>query len=102
MLLVCSQRCGGRLFRALFAEVDLDEQGEYLEHRLTQPAFICLNCGSPAVDLGQVPVEIAAEEAADEMPEPREVLCPVCETPVKVGAEGECPVCGSYLELEAG
>lgn len=102
MLLVCSRRCGGKLFRALFAEVDVDEQGEYTAHRLTQPGFVCLNCGSPAVDLARVPDEIAAEEAEDQAPEPREVLCPVCETLVQVGPEAECPVCGSYLEIEAG
>jgi hypothetical protein len=101
MLLVGSRRCGGKLFRALFAEVDVDEQGAYLDHRLAQPGFVCLNCGSPAVDLAEVPGEIAAEQAADLPPEPREVLCPVCETLVEVGPEAECPVCGSYLETEA-
>jgi len=29
MLLMCANRCGGALFRALFAEVDLDSGGEY-------------------------------------------------------------------------
>ena len=47
MLLVCSRRCGGGLFRALFAEVELDASGAYQDHRVTQPGYVCLNCGAP-------------------------------------------------------
>ena len=43
MQLVCSRRCGGELFRALFAEVDLDAAGGYQDHNLVQPGYICLN-----------------------------------------------------------
>jgi len=53
MMLVCSNRCGGQLFRALFAEVDVDASGEYQDYRVAQPGYVCLNCGAPAVDLGE-------------------------------------------------
>ncbi len=46
MQLACSRRCGGSLFRALFAEVDLDADGIYQDHRIAQPGYICLNCGA--------------------------------------------------------
>src|SRR3989440_10105225 len=102
MLLVCSAKCGSRLFRALFAEVDLDSAGIYQDHRLAQPGYICLNCGSPAFDLGEVPAEMQAEaqaEADEAKPAAVDILCPVCETMVQ-GDEGmEGPDCGSPLEV---
>ncbi len=102
MLLVCSSRCGGSLFRALFAEVDVDAGGAYLDHQVLQANYMCLGCGSPALDLGAVPVEIQAEREAD-LPETLdEILCPVCESLVEVGANRECPDCGAYLaEVDA-
>jgi DNA-directed RNA polymerase subunit RPC12/RpoP len=99
MLLVCSGRCGGRLFRAMFAEVDIDSGGAYQGHRITQPGYICLNCGAPAVDLSEVPAEMDAEAAADEPAAGADILCPVCETLVQVDAGMECPNCGAPLEV---
>jgi len=100
MFLVCSSRCGSNLFRALFAEVEIDASGEYQDHRLTQPGYVCLNCGAPAVDLGEVPAELEAEARADEREYAApDVLCPVCETMVQLGADMECPNCGSPLEV---
>lgn len=100
MLLACSRRCGGKLFRALFAEVDVDAGGEYQEHRITQPGYICLNCGAPAVDLGQVPAQIQADEEEESAAVVMaDVLCPVCETKVQLDANMECPNCGSPLEV---
>ncbi len=99
MWLVCSQRCGGSLFRAMFAEVDVDAGGEYQGHRVTQPGYRCLNCGAPAVDLGQVPDAMAEEAEEDTPPSPMDVLCPVCETLVSVVPGEECPHCGSALEV---
>jgi len=100
MLLVCSSRCGGELFRALFAEVEIDSSGEYQDYRVTQPGYVCLNCGSPALDLGEVPAAME-EEARDDEPAvaPTDVLCPVCETMVQLDANMECPNCGSPLEV---
>jgi DNA-directed RNA polymerase subunit RPC12/RpoP len=101
MLLVCSRKCGGKLFRALFAEVEIDSGGEYLDHRVTQPGYVCLNCGAPALDLGEVPAEMEAEarEDASSTTVVADVLCPVCETMVRLDADLECPNCGSPLEV---
>jgi DNA-directed RNA polymerase subunit RPC12/RpoP len=98
MQLNCSARCGGTLFRALFAEVDVDTDGEYVDHRVVQPSYICLNCGSPALDLGEVPAAIRAEAEEDEPPPAVEILCPVCESRVVVSSDRECPNCGAFLE----
>jgi rubrerythrin len=99
MLLICSGNCGGRLFRALFSEVEMDSGGAYVDHRVMQPGYVCLNCGAPAFDLAEVPGEIAAEAAADEAPTVTDILCPVCETLVQVEADMECPNCGAPLEV---
>jgi DNA-directed RNA polymerase subunit RPC12/RpoP len=98
MQLKCSNRCGGVLFRALFAEVDVDSEGEYQDHRIVQPSYICLNCGSPALDIGEVPAAMWAEREEDEPAAQVEILCPVCESRVVVGADRECPNCGAFLE----
>jgi len=101
VLLVCSRRCGGALFRALFAEVEMDSAGEYQDHRITQPGYVCLNCGAPALDLAAVPAELEAEAREDEAGTmvTADVLCPVCETMVQLDANMECPNCGSPLEV---
>jgi DNA-directed RNA polymerase subunit RPC12/RpoP len=101
MFLVCSRRCGGDLFRALFAEVELDSAGAYQDHRVTQPGYVCLNCGAPALDLATVPAELEAEAQQEEAAAMvvSEVLCPVCETRVHLDANMECPNCGSPLEV---
>jgi hypothetical protein len=99
MWLVCSRRCGGELFRVLFAEVDVDAGGEYQGHRVVQPGYLCLNCGSPAVDLGQVPETMSEEDEEEAVPTSLDVLCPVCETLVSVVPGEECPNCGSALEV---
>ncbi len=101
MVLVCSRRCGGRLFRAMFAEVELDSSGAYQDHRIAQPGYVCLNCGAPAFDLAEVPAEMVAEEEADAAAAQTiaDILCPVCETLVEVGGDMECPNCGAPLEV---
>jgi DNA-directed RNA polymerase subunit RPC12/RpoP len=87
------------LFRALFAEVDLDASGVYQDHRIAQPGYICLNCGAPAFDLSTVPAQMVADAEEDEAPPAKvDILCPVCETLVQVGDEMECPNCGAPLE----
>lgn len=99
MFLVCSQRCGGSLFRALFAEVEVDASGEYQSYTITQPGYVCLNCGAPALDLSTVPAELEAEAEEDAAQPLADVLCPVCETMVQLDANMECPNCGSPLEV---
>jgi hypothetical protein len=100
MWLVCSRRCGGTLFRALSAEVDVDSSGEYQAHRIVQAGFLCLNCGAPAMDLGAVPEAMNDDEESEESaPTSVDILCPVCETLVSVLPGEECPNCGAALEL---
>ncbi|HSR25205.1 MAG TPA: hypothetical protein VLW53_16740 [Candidatus Eisenbacteria bacterium] len=99
MWLVCSQRCGGTLFRALDAEVEVDAAGTYQAHRVVQPGYLCLNCGSPAVDLGAVPEAMEDDEEGDSAVTSVDVLCPICETLVSVLPGEECPNCGAVLEL---
>jgi rubrerythrin len=101
MLLVCSSKCGSRLFRALFAEVEVDSAGEFQDYRVSQPAYVCLNCGAPALDLGEVPAALDADARADEAAAATvaDVLCPVCETMVQLDENMECPNCGSPLEV---
>jgi hypothetical protein len=97
--LTCSQRCGGNLFRALFAEVDVDSGGEYQGHHLTQPGFVCLNCGAPAVDLGDVSAAMAEDSEEDLAPVRSDILCPHCETVISVLPGEPCPNCGAELEV---
>jgi DNA-directed RNA polymerase subunit RPC12/RpoP len=101
MLLVCSRKCGSKLFRALFAEVEVDSAGEFQDYRVAQPGYVCLNCGAPAFDLAQVPAELEAEAREDEAAAApvTDVLCPVCETMVQLDRNLECPNCGSPLEV---
>jgi len=99
MFLVCAKRCGGELFRAPFTEVEIDASGEYQSHTVVQPGYICLNCGSPAFDLSEVPNAIQAEEDEDQPAVVSDILCPVCETLVQVDAGMECPNCGAPLEV---
>jgi hypothetical protein len=99
MWLTCSNRCGSKLFRALFAEVDVDSDGNYQDHRITQAGYLCLNCGSPALDLGEVPREMAAEREAERAAPTVDVLCPVCETLVEVSPGTDCPNCHAPLEI---
>ena len=100
MWLVCTRRCGGRLFRPLDAELVIDAEGGYQAHRVLQPSYLCLNCGAPAVDLGKVPEAMAEEAEEDDVaPVPVDLLCPVCETMVAVLPGEECPNCGAGLEV---
>lgn len=99
MWLVCSQRCGGTLFRVLDAEIEVDAAGTYQAHRVVQPGYLCLNCGSPAVDLGAVPEALEEDEEDDSAVTSLDVLCPICETLVSVLPGEECPNCGAALEL---
>jgi DNA-directed RNA polymerase subunit RPC12/RpoP len=83
----------------MFAEVDLDASGVYQDHRITQAGYICLNCGSPAVDLGEVPAAMDEEAQDDFAPMPVDLLCPHCETLVSVLPDSDCPNCGASLEV---
>src|ERR1700730_7546236 len=97
--LICSRRCGGALFRPLFAEVEVDASGEYQGHQLLQPGYICLNCGAPAMDLGEVPTTMARDADDDLAATAAALVCPVCETLVSVIPGDDCPNCGASLEV---
>ncbi|MFI5282581.1 MAG: hypothetical protein ACHQ0J_05565 [Candidatus Dormibacterales bacterium] len=86
------------MFRALFAEVEIDASGGFQQYHVAQPGYVCLNCGAPAVDLAEVPGALAADAEADATPQVSDVLCPVCETMVQLDSDMECPNCGSPLE----
>ena len=67
---------------------------------MTQPGYVCLNCGAPALDLGEVPAALEEEAREEEAAAVKaDVLCPVCETMVQLDANMECPNCGSPLEV---
>ena len=100
MWLVCTRRCGGGLFRPVDAEIVVDAAGSYQDHQMLQPSFLCLNCGSPAMDLAAVPEAMAEDEEEEELaPVHMDVLCPMCETRVSVLPGEECPNCGTALEV---
>ena len=79
--------------------MDVDATGAFLDFQVVQPGYICLDCGAPALDVGEVPAELEAERAEDALVGRLEVLCPVCETLVEVLPEGECPNCGAPLTV---
>ncbi|HZU18437.1 MAG TPA: hypothetical protein VFD01_17775 [Candidatus Dormibacteraeota bacterium] len=99
MWLVCTRRCGGTLFRALFAEVIVDAGGRYRDHQIVQPGYLCVSCGAPAADLSAVPESMAEDAAAESAPVAVDVLCPRCETRVTIFPGEECPNCGAELEV---
>ncbi|MGH7921607.1 MAG: hypothetical protein ACREQM_16930 [Candidatus Dormibacteraceae bacterium] len=82
----------------MFAEVDLDQAGIYQEHRIVQPGYLCLNCGAPAMDIGEVPAAMDEDAREDLAPAPQDLLCPHCETLVSVLPDADCPNCGMSLE----
>ena len=82
----------------MFAEVDMDQTGAYHGHRITQAGYICLGCGAPAVDLGEVPAAMEEDRQEELQPVPVDVLCPHCETLVSVLPDSDCPNCGLSLE----
>jgi DNA-directed RNA polymerase subunit RPC12/RpoP len=83
----------------MFAEVDVDHTGEYQDHRIVQQGYLCLNCGAPAIEIGQVPAAMDEDAEGEEAPARQDVLCPHCETLVSVFPDEDCPNCGMSLEL---
>src|SRR5258708_26524761 len=77
MFLVCSKRCGGKLFRELFTEVEVDASGGDQSHQIVQPGYLCLNFGSPAIDLREVPNAIPIEADEEAGPLVSDILCPL-------------------------
>ncbi|HLH71416.1 MAG TPA: hypothetical protein VKY90_20940 [Candidatus Dormibacteraeota bacterium] len=99
MWLVCTRRCGGTSFRAIFAEVTVDASGRYQSHEVVQPGYLCARCGAPAADLGAVPESMAEEAASERAAVAVDILCPRCETLVSILPGEDCPNCGAELEV---
>ena len=96
MFLACPNRCSTNRFELWNASVFVDERGRYLEYRTDESAlYRCTECGSPAVDLGEVPEAMQAERAEQERI--ADYTCPNCEALFNAPAEQSpivCPECG--------
>jgi DNA-directed RNA polymerase subunit RPC12/RpoP len=102
MFLACPNRCSTNRFELWNASVYVDTLGRYLEHQASDAAlYRCTECGSPAVDLGEVPGALAAERAVAENPT-REYACPACEALFSAPRDQElivCPSCGQVFPV---
>jgi len=105
MLLACPNRCSITRFELWNASVYVDEHGRYLEHHVDAPLYRCTQCGSPAVDLGEVPDAMRADREQDREPM-HEYACPACEA-LFAAPRGQtpvvCPECGqTFVVSETG
>ncbi|HEY8678876.1 MAG TPA: hypothetical protein VIN39_09635 [Candidatus Dormibacteraeota bacterium] len=102
MFLACPNRCTNNRFELWNASVFVDTLGRYLEHRVVDaPLYRCTECGSPALDLGQVPDAMEQDRTLLENP-PREYACPSCETLFGAPATQAlvvCPSCGQTFPV---
>ncbi len=96
MYLACPNRCSTTRFELWNASVFVDERGQYLAHEVDTPLYRCTSCGSPAVDLAEVPGAMA-EERAQAARRVLQYTCPGCEALFAATAEQNpvvCPECG--------
>ena len=96
MYLACPNRCSTNRFELWNASVFVDERGRYLGYQAEEMAlYRCTECGSPAVDLGDVPDAMQAErESAERLVD---YTCPNCEALFTASREQNpivCPDCG--------
>jgi DNA-directed RNA polymerase subunit RPC12/RpoP len=102
MYLACPNRCSVNRFELWNASVYVDALGRYLEHRAEDsPLYRCTACGSPAVDLGEVPVAMAEDEQAELEPL-QDYACPACEELFQAPASQNpivCPACGQTFPI---
>ena len=101
MLLACPNRCSANRFELWNASVFVDERGSYLDHQVEAPLYRCTQCGSPVVDLSQVPERMAADRVV-EVRAAREYACPRCEALFRAPAEAGpvvCPNCGETFPV---
>ena len=64
MFLACPNRCSTNRFELWNASVFVDSLGRYLDYKAVDaPLYRCTECGSPAVDLGEVAGAMATEAA---------------------------------------
>ena len=103
-MLSCPNRCERRRFEALNAPLYVDPSGRYVEHDASQAAYVCVECGSVAVDIA------AAMREAETRPEAEEqtLVCPGCGTEMlppedePLAAVVECPACETRFTFEEG
>jgi DNA-directed RNA polymerase subunit RPC12/RpoP len=102
MFLACPNRCSTNRFELWNASVFVDSSGRYLSYKLIDaPLYRCTECGSPAVDLGEVPGAMAADREA-EASRGREFACPNCEELFSAPKEQlvvVCPACGQTFPV---
>jgi DNA-directed RNA polymerase subunit RPC12/RpoP len=101
MFLACPNRCSTNRFELWNASVYVDSSGRYLDFKAVDaPLYRCTQCGSPAVDLGEVPGAMAADRAVAESP--AEYACPSCEALFSAPHDQSpvvCPSCGQTFPV---
>ena len=102
MYLACPNRCSTNRFELWNASVFVDSSGRFLDYKLVDAAlYRCTECGSPAVDLGDVEGAMAIDRAEQENPV-REYACPSCEELFSAPRDQSlvvCPSCGQTFPV---
>ena len=102
MFLACPNGCASGRFELWNASVFVDTLGRYLDFKVIDaPLYRCMGCGSPALDLGEVPAAMAEERALLEN-STREYACPGCEALFSAPANQAlvvCPSCGQTFPV---
>jgi DNA-directed RNA polymerase subunit RPC12/RpoP len=102
MYLACPNRCSTNRFELWNASVFVDSQGRYLQFKAGDGAlYRCTECGSPAIDLGEVPGAMAADREALDNPR-AEYACPSCEELFSAPRDQSpvvCPSCGQTFPV---
>ena len=102
MFLACPNRCSTNRFELWNASVFVDSLGRYLDFKMVDaPLYRCTECGSPVVDLGEVPGAMDADRAVVEN-QPREYACPNCEELFSAPKDQilvVCPSCGQTFPV---
>jgi DNA-directed RNA polymerase subunit RPC12/RpoP len=105
VFLACPNHCSTNRFELWNASVFVDSLGRYLDYKvLDAPLYRCTECGSPALDLGEVPEAMAVDRAALENPA-SEYACPSCEALFSAPRDQDlvvCPSCGQTFPVSAG
>ena len=105
MFLACPNHCSTNRFELWNASVFVDSLGRYLDHQaIDAPLYRCSQCGSPAVDLGEVPGAMAADRAPELTPV-SQYACPGCETLFSAPKDQDlvvCPSCGQTFPVTQG
>jgi DNA-directed RNA polymerase subunit RPC12/RpoP len=104
VFLACPNRCSTNRFELWNASLFVDALGRYLDYKVEAPLYRCTECGTPAVDLGEVPQAMAAERAHEEAPL-RQYACPSCEALFSAPKDQDlvvCPSCGQTFPVTEG